>query len=185
MPYKTDKKKLADPFLNRRVRMLPCQKEMAKYWHEKEMPIRAIARMFRVNKRTIQFLLFPERHQKNLADRKARGGSKIYYKREYHNNAMKSHRRYKHATLSGKDNSVHLKTYLEKIKAWEMSSIKNKKMDDATKKASRDELKNWYVISNLKRATGLSSADIKKYPQLVEAMRQHMKFRRAIREKLK
>lgn len=99
MPYKTDKMKLGNPFLSRRVKMLPCQKEMAKWWHEKGMGIRAISRMFKVDKRTIQFLLFPERHLKNIADRKANGGSKIYYDKNYHNEKMRDHRAYKYSTL--------------------------------------------------------------------------------------
>lgn len=99
MLYKTDKKKLADPFLSRRVRLLPCQKEMVLYWYKEGIAIRAIARMFKVDKRTIQFLLFPERKAKNIKDRENRGGSKIYYKKDYHNQKTREHRSYKHKVL--------------------------------------------------------------------------------------
>lgn len=44
--------------------------------------IRALAREYNVHKRLIEFILFPERRQKNLADREARGGWKQYYSTE-------------------------------------------------------------------------------------------------------
>ena len=53
---------------------------MVKYWYEPGTGINALARMFKVNKRLIQFILFPERKQKNLEDRRARGGWEQYYK---------------------------------------------------------------------------------------------------------
>lgn len=99
MPYLTEKMKLGDPFLSKRVKMLPCQKEMAVWWHDKGMGIRAIARMFHVDKRLIQFVLFPERQKKNIEDRHDRGGSKIYYKKEYHTEKIRNHRHYKHEVL--------------------------------------------------------------------------------------
>lgn len=100
MPYKTEKLKLGSPFLSRRVKLLPCQLEMIKYWYEIQgESINGLARMFKVNKRLIQFILFPERKAKNLADRAARGGTKQYYKKEYHNQKVKEHRAYKHLTL--------------------------------------------------------------------------------------
>lgn len=184
MPYKTDKKKLGNPLLDRRVKLLPEQKEIVKKLHKDGTAIREITRMFKVSRRTIQFILFPERHLKNLADRKKRGGSKQYYNKDYHSRAMKSHRRYKYATLTGKDNSQFLKTPADKEKQFQNSVNKAEVTERKGKKATRSELKDWYVISNIKRATGLSTSDIKKYPALVEAMRQHMKFRRAVRNKL-
>lgn len=100
MPYTTEKLALKDPFLDRRRKLLPCQKEMVVYWYKVQgASINSIAKMFRVNKRLIQFILFPERHKKNLSDRQDRGGSKIYYDREEHNQAMKDHRAYKHKVL--------------------------------------------------------------------------------------
>lgn len=100
MPYKTDKLKLDCPFLDRRVKLIPCQVEMVKHWYKKGESINGISRLFKVNKRLIQFILFPERKKKNLQDREARGGTMQYYNREEHNDSMKDHRRYKHKTLS-------------------------------------------------------------------------------------
>jgi transposase len=100
MPYTTEKSALKDPFLDRRCKLIPCQKEMVVYWYKVQgSSINSIAKMFRVNKRLIQFILFPERQKKNVSLRQDRGGSKIYYNRQEHNEAMKGHRTYKHKTL--------------------------------------------------------------------------------------
>lgn len=100
MPHVTEKMSLKDPFLNRRRKLLPCQREMVVYWYKVQgASINSIAKMFRVNKRLIQFILFPERLKKNLSDRQDRGGSTIYYDREKHNEAMRDHRNYKYKTL--------------------------------------------------------------------------------------
>jgi len=68
---------------------------MIKYWYEKGLSIRGIARMFRVNKRSVQFILFPERLKKNIQDREDRGGWKQYYDKKEHSQAIKEHRNYK------------------------------------------------------------------------------------------
>ena len=99
MPYTTDIIALKDPFLKRSSKLLPCQKEMVKYWHDNGTSINQIARDFKVSKRLIQFILFPERHEKNKQHRKDRGGSSIYYDKEKHNQAIKIHRRYKNKVL--------------------------------------------------------------------------------------
>ena len=70
---------------------------MMHYWYEHGCGIRAISRLFHCNKRLVQFELFPERKVKNLQDRKDRGGSKIYYKKEKQTPSIKKHRRYKHS----------------------------------------------------------------------------------------
>lgn len=57
--------------------------------------INGIARHFGVNKRSVQFILFPERLQKNKEDREARGGWKQYYDRGQHTETQREHRRYK------------------------------------------------------------------------------------------
>lgn len=100
MPYTTEKQALKDPFLDRRRKLLPCQREMVEYWYKVQgASITSIAKMFKVNKRLIQFILFPERHKKNISDRQDRGGWQQYYNKEDHAESMKDHRRYKHKTL--------------------------------------------------------------------------------------
>jgi len=101
MPRKTDVIPIQDKFLDRRVKMLPCQRERAKQMYENESAtINGLARLFKVNKRSIQFLLFPERQKKNLEDREARGGWKQYYVKEEHAKAIKEHRQYKKEILT-------------------------------------------------------------------------------------
>jgi len=95
MPYKIEKIAIKNPFLDKRTKLIPCQKEMVKYWYMAGKSINSIAKMFKVNKRLIQFMLFPDRHKKNLADRKDRGGSKQYYVKEKHTKAVNKHRHYK------------------------------------------------------------------------------------------
>ena len=53
------------------------------------------ARRFNVSRRTIQFIWDPDKHKRNLQCRQERGGSKLYYEREKHNQSMKNHRHYK------------------------------------------------------------------------------------------
>jgi hypothetical protein len=100
MPRKTDLLALNDPFFKRSVKLLPCQKEMVKHWYEKGTSITQIAKDFKVSKRLIQFILFPERQEKNLQDRKERGGTTIYYVKEKHTKATKEHRDYKKQILN-------------------------------------------------------------------------------------
>jgi predicted DNA-binding protein YlxM (UPF0122 family) len=100
MPRKTDLLALNDPFFKKSVKLLPCQKEMVKHWYDKGISITKIAKDFKVSKRLIQFILFPERHTKNLQDRKERGGTMIYYDKEKHTKAIREHREYKKQVLN-------------------------------------------------------------------------------------
>jgi transposase len=100
MPYKTEKLKLDSPFLDKRVKLLPCQKEMVIYWTNQGLSQRKIASMFKVSRRLITFIQDPKKKEKDLENRADRGGSKIYYKggKEW-NETMKIHRRRKHELL--------------------------------------------------------------------------------------
>lgn len=83
------------PLLDRRVKMLPCQKEQAVRMYSAGVSITAISKWFQVSKRSIQFILFPERHAKNLEDRAKRGGWEQYYDKGNHRESMADHRQYK------------------------------------------------------------------------------------------
>jgi hypothetical protein len=72
---------------------------MIKYYYEKGTSINKLAKDFKVNKRLIQFILFPERLKKNKELRADRGGSKIYYDREEHNQAINNLRHYKNIVI--------------------------------------------------------------------------------------
>ena len=101
MPYKTEKLKLDSKFLDRRVKLLDCQKEMIVWWrNEKGLSQRKLADMFGVSRRTIQFILDPRKLEENKERREERGGSKQYYDKDKVKNYMKTHRKYKHQILS-------------------------------------------------------------------------------------
>jgi hypothetical protein len=103
MPAKADKVTIKDPFLDRRTKLLPCQREMVHYWYGIGTSIHKIAKIFKVNKRLIQFELFPERKKKNLEHRRDRGGTKIYYNKEKWREDMQDHREHKKKVLIDKD----------------------------------------------------------------------------------
>lgn len=100
MPYKTDKMKLDSPFLDRRVKLLPCQREMVIFWTERGLSQRKIAKMFNVSRRLITFIQDPRKKEKDLQNRAERGGSKVYYKggQEWAE-TQKNHRQYKYKVL--------------------------------------------------------------------------------------
>jgi len=101
MPALVDNITVGSPFLDRRVKLLPCQRERIYQMHHAEgFGIRELARIFKVDKRRIQFIAYPERHLKNLEDRRARGGSVRYYATSKNTEAMAKHRAHKKDILS-------------------------------------------------------------------------------------
>jgi transposase len=103
MPYKTDKMKLDSPFLDRRVKLLPCQKEMIIYWTNHGLSQRKLAKMFNVSRRLITFIQDPKKKERDLQNRAERGGWKQYYKGgEEWAGTQREHRSYKHRVLSHK-----------------------------------------------------------------------------------
>ena len=79
MPYKTDKKALSSPFLDRRVKLLPCQKErIIRLYATGDYSQRELGKMFNVNKKNIYLLVNPEGMKKQKASYHARGGWKKY-----------------------------------------------------------------------------------------------------------
>lgn len=94
MPYRSEKIRIAGTKNDRRVKL--TDQDKADILELTGMSIRGIARMYGVDKRLIQFILYPERKAKNLLDRKNRGGSMAYYDKEKQKEYMKKHRHYKH-----------------------------------------------------------------------------------------
>jgi transposase len=80
MPSKYDKIALNSPFIDRRVKLLPCQREMVLYWTDQGLSQRKIAKMFNVSRRLITMIQDPKKKERNLEMRELRGGSKAYYK---------------------------------------------------------------------------------------------------------
>lgn len=102
MPRKTDAMAINDVFIDRRVKLLPCQKEMVLYWREKGLSQRQLAKMFKVSRRLITFVLDPEKQKENLKRRAERGGHKQYYDKDKHAEAIRDHRNYKKKALKGR-----------------------------------------------------------------------------------
>lgn len=100
MPYKTEKIPFGSPFLDKRVKLLPCQREMVLYWTNQGLSQRKLAKMFNVSRRLITFIQDPEKKKRDLENREARGGSKAYYKggKEWAE-TMKRHRKRKYEIL--------------------------------------------------------------------------------------
>jgi len=94
MPYKAEKMTIKDKKFDRRVKLTDEQKIEIKE-NKHDLSQRALARMYDVSRRTITFILDPEKLVENKKRRAERGGSKQYYDKEKHRVSMKEHRQYK------------------------------------------------------------------------------------------
>jgi len=94
MPRKSDLIPINNESLDRRVKLTKEEKEDI---HANVLGLsqRVLARTYGVSRRTIQFILSPEKLEENLKRRKERGGSKQYYDKEKWRVTMKEHRDYK------------------------------------------------------------------------------------------
>lgn len=103
MPYKSEKIKLPEQF-DRRIKLTANdKKEIKRLYTQENKGIRWLGRLYGVNKRSIQFILFPERQKKNYEARQLRGGWRQYYKKEKQRVAIASTRNYKQSLyLQGK-----------------------------------------------------------------------------------
>jgi len=81
MPKKLDSIPINNQKLDRRVKLLDFQRE--------------VASAYGVSRRTIQFIWHPEKLEENKKRRAERGGSKQYYNREESTIAKREHREYK------------------------------------------------------------------------------------------
>lgn len=100
MPYKTDKLAINDPYLDKRVKILPFEREEIIELHKQGASIHHLAKSYEVSRRLIQFIVDPARKERDLQLRKDRGGSKVYYKKEKHAIAMRRHRKHKREVLA-------------------------------------------------------------------------------------
>lgn len=94
MPYKSEKIKIEGTKFDRRRKLTDDDKRDI-FINELGLSIRQLALKYNVSRRTIQFILYPERQEQCLKRRQERGGSKIYYNPETWAETMKEHRRYK------------------------------------------------------------------------------------------
>lgn len=94
MPRKSDKAKIDNKELDRRVKLTDEQRlEIAE--NEDNLSQRALARKYGVSRRLISFILFPEKLKENLKRRQERGGTKAYYDKDKHREYIQNHRLYK------------------------------------------------------------------------------------------
>jgi hypothetical protein len=103
MPFKSDKLKIDNTKLDRRVKLQPEQKLEIIKLHSNGMTIRAITRLYKVNRRLIQFIIFPERLKKNIQNYRDRGGWEAYYNKKKRREYMKKHRDYKNKLYKNGD----------------------------------------------------------------------------------
>lgn len=103
MPYAFETKKIKMPKnLDRRIKLTDDDKERIKIRHNEGESIHGLSRAYNVNRRLIQFVLFPERLELNKQLRAKRGGWKQYYNKEYNTKAIREHRQYKQSVLQNK-----------------------------------------------------------------------------------
>ena len=95
MPRITDLIPIADAFFKRNAKLIPCQKERIKAMYNKGSTLVELAAIFKVNRRTIDFIVNPDKLIENKQRRDERGGSKIYYNKEKHTAAIQQTRLYK------------------------------------------------------------------------------------------
>lgn len=99
MPYKSDKSPIGKNKDNRRIKLFIDDKIYIRGLYAEGIPIRQIVKKYypSVSRRTIQFVLFPERKLKAAEQRKNNGRLfNNYYQKDRHRNYMKKHRKHKH-----------------------------------------------------------------------------------------
>jgi len=100
MPYKFETDKIHLPkSKDRRRKLTEADKQeirnLSDYLSQREL-----AKQFNVSRRTIQFILDPEKLKQNKLRRKERGGTAIYYDADKHREYTKTHRRYKAGVIN-------------------------------------------------------------------------------------
>ncbi len=94
MPYKSENIKIAGTKYERRIKLTPEQKEEI-FQNKLGLSQRVLAKQYGVSRRTIQFILDPEKLKENLKRREERGGTMQYYKPKEWASIQREHRRYK------------------------------------------------------------------------------------------
>ena len=96
MPQKVDKIAINNEALDRRVKLTQSDKyEIIRLYSTGDYSQRKLANLYKVSRRTIQFILDPEKLVKNREVHRARGGWRQYYNKDNHKEYMKEHRNYK------------------------------------------------------------------------------------------
>lgn len=93
-----DKLRIDNETLDKRVKLTSEQKQEIKK-NVLGLSQRKLAAMYGVSRRTIQFILDPDKIKENLKRREERGGTKAYYDKDKHRVAQQKHREYKRELL--------------------------------------------------------------------------------------
>jgi len=96
MPYKHIATKIPIK-LKKSAKLSPEDKEEIRYRYLKVGGVsqRELAAEYDVSRRLIVFCIYPERQKENYCKRVENGGSKQYYNKDKHTEAMRKHRQYK------------------------------------------------------------------------------------------
>ena len=98
MPAIVDKYRIGvrSPWMDKRVKLTDDDKVAIRLWRDTEgISQRSLARIFGVSRRTIQFVLDPEKLKQNVERREERGGTAQYYDRDKPRVYMREHRKHK------------------------------------------------------------------------------------------
>ena len=95
MPYAHTRKKIKQEDDNRR-KLTNAQRAEIRL-NALGLSQRALAVKYKVSRRLIQFILYPDKHAENLERRRQRGGWKQYYDKEEHRESQKRYRDHKQA----------------------------------------------------------------------------------------
>lgn len=96
MPYKSEKIKIEFTEKDKRIKLTDEQRENIKKEYETSLiSQRALARKYKVDKKTIYNIIHPLKYQEQLENNKINQHSKQYYNKEKHKDYIKKHRRYK------------------------------------------------------------------------------------------
>ena len=101
MPKKIDQIAIRNEKLDKRVKLTKEDKEeIRKQYATGEYSIRGLARMWNVDRRTIDFTVHPERLKRAKQQYKERRKDGRYYNKEAHTESMRKHRNYKRELIN-------------------------------------------------------------------------------------
>lgn len=101
MPLKVDKINISETKYDRRRKLSQEDRKTIKMLHRRGLSIRAIAQTFFVSRRSIQYIIYPERLVRHKMLKKEAGWKK-YYNKDKHAKAMSRTRDYKKRLLYNK-----------------------------------------------------------------------------------
>jgi len=101
MPSIVDKYSINNEKYDRRVKLAKADKEeIYEVYKQGLFSQRELAALYDVSRRTIQFIIAPEKLEENKQRRKERGGSKQYYDKDKNTIEAREHRKYKKFLLN-------------------------------------------------------------------------------------